>query len=126
MTPGFLYSTVFRFTRLRTHDPVLKEVSMRQRWVLAAAVLLFTVTTDVAYAQTAQFLGSVKDDSGAVVPGATVIAKSEETGLSRTATTDVNGGYRLPALPPGRYSLTVELQGFSTEIRSGLLLIIDQ
>ena len=54
-----------------------------------------------------------------MLPGATVTARNEETGLTRTAVTEAAGDYRLPALPPGRYTVTAELQGFTTESRAG-------
>ena len=77
-------------------------------------------------AQNAQIIGVLKDSSGGVLPGATIAARNEETGLTRTAVTEAAGDYRLPALPPGRYTVTAELQGFTTESRSGLVLAIDQ
>jgi hypothetical protein len=79
-----------------------------------------------AYAQNAQIIGTLTDSGGGVLPGATVSARNEETGLTRTAITEAAGEYRLPALPPGRYTLNAELQGFTTETRQGLILVIDQ
>jgi outer membrane receptor protein involved in Fe transport len=79
-----------------------------------------------AYAQNAQIIGIVKDSSGAVIPGATATAKNQATGLTRSEVTDATGAYRLVALPPGTYTLTIELQGFSTETRPDIVLVIDQ
>ena len=79
-----------------------------------------------AFAQNAQITGSVKDSSGAIIPGATVTARNVDTGLTRTAVTEGSGEYRLPSLPPGRYAVAVELSGFSTETRPDIVLIIDQ
>jgi hypothetical protein len=78
------------------------------------------------FAQNAQITGTLKDQSGGVLPGATVTARNQETGLTRTAVTEGNGEYRLPVLPPGVYTITAELQGFSTETRADLTLVIDQ
>ena len=61
-------------------------------------------------AQNAQITGSVKDSSGAIIPGATVTARNADTGLTRAAVTDDSGDFRLPSLPPGRYSVSTELQ----------------
>ena len=58
--------------------------------------------------------GTLRDQQGAVLPGATVTLRNEETGVSRTATTDTEGRYRFLALAPGRYHLTAELSGFAT------------
>jgi hypothetical protein len=94
------------------------------RYVMALLVLL--ATSGPALAQNAQFIGTLRDSGGGVLPGATVSARNEETGLTRTAVTDGAGEYLLPALPPGRYSLAAELQGFTTETRQGLILVIEQ
>ena len=79
-----------------------------------------------AFAQNAQIIGTLKDQSGGVLPGVTVTATNQETGLTRTAVTEANGDYRLPALPPGAYTVTAELVGFSTETRPDIVLVIDQ
>lgn len=100
---------------------------MRKWWIgLTALVLLFALGPGVAFGQTAQFIGTVRDDSGSVTPGVTVTARNEQTGLTRTVVTDDTGGFRLAALPPGTYTVSVELAGFTTEERKGLRLIIDQ
>jgi len=69
--------------------------------------------------------GIVTDLSGAVVVGAVVTAKNENTGLIETARND-SDSYVLRNLPPGTYSLTVTKDGFKTIVRSGVLLLIDQ
>src|SRR5260221_9159030 len=79
-----------------------------------------------AHAQNAQITGAVKDQSGAVIPGATITARNVDTGLTRVAVTDGVGEYRLPSLPPGRYAISTQLSGFSTETRPDITLIIDQ
>lgn len=93
---------------------------------LGAVVVLVAVGASTAYAQNAQITGTVKDASGGIMPGVTVTAKNVDTGLLRAAVTDEQGNYRLPALPPGHYALTAEIQGFSTETRPDIQLIIDQ
>lgn len=98
-----------------------------RKWILTVAFLaaLFGAAGTVR-AQNAQITGTLRDQSGGVLPGATVTARNEETGLTRTALTAPLGDYRLPALPPGTYALTAELAGFTTEKRAGVLLVIDQ
>jgi outer membrane receptor protein involved in Fe transport len=91
-----------------------------------AVVCLWAALTQPAYAQNAQVTGSVKDASGAVIPGVMVTARNAETGLMRVSVTDEQGSYRLPSLPPGPYSVSAELPGFSTETRPDIVLIIDQ
>ena len=97
-------------------------------WIRSVAVLavLFATSVGTAYAQNAQFTGTLKDAGGGVLPGVTVTAKNQDTGLIRTAATDGVGRYRLPALPPGTYTVTAELAGFATETRSDIGLVIDQ
>jgi hypothetical protein len=79
-----------------------------------------------AFAQNAQVTGTLKDESGGVLPGVTVTAKNQETGLTRTTVSEGAGEYRLPALPPGTYTVSAELPGFNTENRTGVTLVIDQ
>ena len=94
-----------------------------QHVMMLSAMLVMGGT---AYAQNAQITGTLKDASGGVLPGATVTARNEETWLTRTAITEALGEYRVPALPPGRYTVSVDLQGFTTENRQNLILVIDQ
>ena len=78
-----------------------------------------------AFAQNAKVTGVAKDETGGTLPGVTVTAKNKESGLVRTSVTDATGAYRLPALPPGLYSVTTQLSGFRSEGRE-ILLVIDQ
>ncbi len=90
---------------------------------LGAAALLLMLVPVAAMAQaTATVNGSVKDETNAVLPGITVTAKQEETGLTRTAVSDARGVYRLFDLTPGTYAIRAELQGFRTTVRSGITL----
>ena len=76
-----------------------------------------------AWAQaTAQLNGTVRDESGGVLPGVTVTVTQTNTGLVRTTVTDENGGYLLTNLPTGPYRLEVALQGFKTYVQTGIVL----
>jgi hypothetical protein len=99
---------------------------MRKWIVCVAAVAALVVSTESAFAQNAQIIGTLRDQSGGVLPGAIVTAKNQETGLTRTAVAEAGGDYRLPALPPGTYTVAAELQGFNVEARKDLVLVIDQ
>ena len=99
---------------------------MRRRLIGFLAALAWAAAATNAHAQNAQITGAVKDASGAVIPGATVTARNADTGFVRTAVTDGQGDYRLPSLPPGRYSVSTELTGFSSETRPDIVLIIEQ
>ena len=58
--------------------------------------------------------GLVTDSSGAAIPGATVTVTNTATSGTRNTTTNAEGLYTFPAMPPGVYELKVELQGFKT------------
>lgn len=86
-------------------------------------VLILLLTAGAAWAQaTAQLSGTVRDESGAVLPGVTVTVTQTDTGLVRTAVTDDTGGYLLTNLPTGPYRLEVALQGFKTYVQTGIVL----
>jgi len=72
----------------------------------------------------ADLTGVLTDQSGGVLPGATVTATNVETNVSRTVMTDGSGRYIVPALPPGMYTMRVELAGFATRTREGVLLAL--
>jgi hypothetical protein len=80
------------------------------RFALALAGVL---AASAAFAQMAGSLrGVVSDTSGGVLPGATVTLLNEGTKESRTATTDKDGGYFFAAVPPGSYTVRVDMSGF--------------
>ncbi len=72
------------------------------------------VLTAVAQTGTSNITGTVRDTQGAVVPGATVTAKNDATGVTSTQTTNDAGLYAFTALPVGNYTITIEKQGFKT------------
>lgn len=74
---------------------------------------------------TGTILGAISDDQGLVLPGATVSVSSEQLpGGPRMAVTNASGQYRFPNLPPGDYTLTVELPGFGTYIEEGMQVLV--
>jgi hypothetical protein len=88
--------------------------------------LVAVVYASAALAQaTAQITGTVKDSSGAVLPGASVTATQTETAFKREVVSDADGLFVLPALPIGPYRLEVALQGFRTSIQTGILLQVN-
>jgi len=89
----------------------------------AAAVLTVLLTMTAAWAQsTAQLSGRVSDESGAVLPGATVTATQTATGFVRSDVTDENGAYVLSNLPLGPYRFEVSLSGFRNYVQTGIVL----
>jgi len=59
--------------------------------------------------------GVAKDQQGGVLPGVIVTLRNQDSGVTRTSTTDTDGRYRFLALPPGRYHLSAELSGFASK-----------
>lgn len=101
---------------------------MRLQWrIWAGALLAILVVSALAAAQgsTAQINGTVRDDSGGVLPGATVMAVQTDTGFSRTTVTGSDGAYTLPNLPLGPYRLEVSLAGFRTYAQTGITLQVN-
>jgi hypothetical protein len=100
---------------------------MRKRALLGAVLALLAMAgTAGAQTATGQITGTVRDPSGAVVPGVTVTVHSDLTGLTRTATTNQSGTYSFPLLPTGPYAVSAELTGFSVAKESGIRLNVDQ
>jgi hypothetical protein len=78
----------------------------------------FVLSTIPSYAQqTGAISGKVVDTAGGVLPGVTVEARSNVLPVPRLTTTGANGEYRLPALPPGTYTLTFVLSGMQNVTR---------
>jgi hypothetical protein len=67
-------------------------------------------------------LGTVTDQSAGAIPAATVTVTNEETGISREVRSGQDGGYRVPSLLPGMYSVRVSLEGFQTTDITGVEL----
>ena len=93
---------------------------------VAIAVAMSAPAAAAAQVTTADVEGLIRDEAGGVLPGVTVTITNEETGLRRSTVSVDSGGYRLQALPPGRYEIRSELIGFKSEIRKGIVLQIAQ
>src|SRR5439155_590597 len=84
---------------------------------LLAVVLALAIATAPVRAQggNGQIEGVVRDEQAAVMPGATVTLRNQESGVTRVATTEADGHYRFPALLPGTYTVQVEIAGFTPQ-----------
>jgi hypothetical protein len=82
----------------------------------------------IAFSQqiTGSIRGTVTDPSSAVIEGATVSARHNETGLTRTTTTDHAGAYLLLELPVGHYQLQIERNGFQAYLQQGIILDVNE
>ncbi len=86
------------------------------RRILVLSSLAIFLAAPLAHAQvtTGSIAGVVTDESGAVLPGATVTVTSDRLATPQTAVSDTGGAYRFDRLAPGVYAVKVELQGFRT------------
>jgi hypothetical protein len=91
-------------------------------------VLLLSANAALGQSQAnaADLQGTVKDSTGAVVPNANVTARNPATNVSRSATSNDEGFYRLVALPPGDYEVTVEAPNFKKAVLTKVTITIGQ
>jgi len=100
---------------------------LRLGLLLTVAVLAFLLPPQI-YAQIDEgvVLGTVRDSSGAVVPGAKATLTNEGTGIKATTTTGTSGGYVFAHVKVGVYTVTIEFQGFETASHPKVGVDIDQ
>ena len=101
---------------------------MSKRYILLNCLLalLLLPTQSPSQSSLGTIVGIVTDNSGAVVPGATVIITNEGTQAQRQTVTEESGSYTVPALPPGLYTVKVDKTSFSSELQQHLSLQVDQ
>ena len=99
----------------------MRDVQKVVRLIAAASLFIFPANLD-AQVTTATLLGEVRDTSGAAVPGATIVARHQGTGVPRDAISNERGEFVLTALPTGLYSVTISLTGFKTYTNEGIVL----
>jgi outer membrane receptor protein involved in Fe transport len=109
----------------RASGGVLMRTALQR---IGAAVLALTLLPAFAAAQSAtgNIEGVVTDQSGAVIPGATVLVRNMDTNLTRELTTDEQGRYRATALQPGSYEVTVTLAGFEGTPVTNVQVLVGQ
>ena len=87
------------------------------------SLALLTICAGVhAQAPTGTILGTVTDNTGAVIPNATITITNKATNVLRTTFTNTEGIYSAPALPPGEYEVRAEGQGFRTLLRAATVI----
>src|SRR5438094_1151073 len=97
-----------------------------RRSLICLAIFMMSGVTAIGQLTTATITGTVNDQSGAAVPGATVTLKNTDTGISRTAQTAENGKYEALSLPAGSYEISAALTGFRTVVHKGIGLAVGQ
>ena len=93
--------------------------------LLAVLIGFLSAHAQVDYA-TGTLRGTVLDPQGAVISGATVTVINPNTGISKTVKTAADGVYRVPALPPGTYQITIDARGFAKEFARGIEVTVGQ
>src|SRR6266403_1879261 len=94
--------------------------------VMVALVCLCSSTLFFGQSTGGRILGRVSDPSGALVAGAKVTLSNEATGVTRDATTNDSGDYVFLEVTPGQYSLKFEQKGFTTTLRKGVTVDVNQ
>src|ERR1700691_6212688 len=95
--------------------------------ILAMGLLVLMSALNASAQQiTGSIAGTVKDQQGAVVPGASVKATNVDTAFSRVTTTANDGAYRIEYLPVGTYTVEVDTPGFQKFVQQNVTLAVDQ
>jgi hypothetical protein len=96
------------------------------RFASLVGVLLLMAFSAAAQEQTGSIEGTVRDASGAVLPGVTIEATNTTRGGTFSEVTSAEGVYRMPSLPPGRYSVVATLSGFNPSTVGNVNLVLGQ
>jgi hypothetical protein len=92
--------------------------------IVAAACLLAAALPAFAQFDTATVLGTVRDNTGGVIPGATVTLTNLDTGVATVRVTEATGTFEFMTVRIGRYKLTAELQGFATALAENIQVTV--
>ena len=94
------------------------------RLFVLLAVLLAVAAPAPAQTAAGNLTGTIRDTTGAVLPGVSVTIRNVATGASRSVATDGEGRYRIVNIDPGDYELRAQLQGFRTVIRNPVVVSV--
>lgn len=95
---------------------ILRSFSLLGMFACCILLLSFSGHEILAQEVTATLVGNVTDNSGAVIGNAQVKITEQQTGATRTQTTNASGNYEFPLLPPGIYTVQVSISGFQTKV----------
>src|SRR5260370_11449137 len=96
-----------------------------QKFVALSYACLLTAAILIAQTSTSEITGTVRDTTGAVVPGSNVTAVNEATGVTYKQTTTAAGLYAFPGLPSGSYTVSAEMQGFKNSKKTANVLVVN-
>lgn len=100
----------------------MKNALKNARILLLISLILAASFNIYGQSTAGTITGVVKDSSGAVVAGATVAIRNPATGLSQTVSTQADGAFVVPNLPPGAYSIEISANGFKQLRKDGFIL----
>lgn len=100
----------------------------RHRLCAIVGILFSFLSVIPAFGQgaVAEINGTAADQTGAILPGATITITDEATGLVRTAISNESGRFVIAAVTPGRYTVKAELSGFQTQAQTGIVAAVGQ
>jgi hypothetical protein len=102
---------------------ILKTARVRKSVCLLATAMSVLLCCGSLFAQASgRILGTVTDQTGAVLPGAAVTVTDTERGIARSLVTDAAGEYNAPTLLPSTYTVRVQAPGFKTLDRPNIVL----
>src|SRR5580698_1244601 len=122
-----MFVTHMQASNESTHAKERQASSMfRRSWTLIVLLLMtFGMAQNAMAGVTASILGTVKDSTGAVIPGARVTATNVDTHVSQTVLTNGDGAYVFPALQTGNYEISVSITGFKSFKQTGIVLNVN-
>src|SRR5262245_50368021 len=100
--------------------------SIRLPFVGLAAIVLLILPAAAIAQSTATLRGAVTDDQGAALPGANITVRNQATGEERSAVSDKDGAFRIPALVPGLYRMEAKVDKFQTQVVKDIRLEVAQ
>ena len=102
-------------------------MSSRRTLLAVYCCALLSLLSPLLYGQaTGSFSGTISDNAGAVISGASVRITSEGTGLTRETKTDDSGHYLIPLLPVSFYTIQVQAPGFGSVEQKQIRLQVDE
>src|SRR5262245_83318 len=124
------FAEVARYLTISTASRMIQGGRMKA-WSCGLYAVLITILFGAVRPSEAQvsattgaIVGTVTDNSKAIVPGVSITVSGPALMGTRSAITDGQGAYRIPTLPPGVYQLVFELTGFGTITRTGIEIAV--
>jgi len=102
----------------------MKRFRVRVVFGLVGMMLFAQVPFVRGQAANGTILGTVRDSSGAEMPGVKITARSDETGAVRSVVTDSSGTYQIPSIPAGTYEVEAAANGFKTSVRKDISVTV--